>query len=240
MDHILPLEDTLDAGWLVGDGSGAGTAIAIVTLAGDSGSTTLNGDRTVIVLDGALRVTVDGAAHQVEAHALAFLPAGTPHRLAPEGETCRLLEIRGPHDGGAAAAGSVDPVRRLRPENFTKSGFAYQSLIDRAGGSGHLRVNIVDVQPGSGSPDFHIHAFDQFYFILSGQMQVEIGHRKRLAEAGSFVHLPAGLVHRNYNAGPGVERHLTLIVPEPQADEIFDYACTIHQHEAEIMERAPI
>ncbi len=238
MDHILPLAKTLDAGWLAGDGTGA--AIAIATLGADSGDVILNRDRTLIVLGGALRVTTGGVGHDVEAHALAFLPAGTPHRLAPQGAACTLLEIRGPQDEGSPPLCEADPVRRLRPENFTKSGFAYQSLIDREGGSRHLRVNIVDVQPGSGSPDYHIHDFDQFYFILSGEMQVEIGHRRQVAAAGSFVHLPAGLVHRNYNAGPGVERHLTLIIPEPQTGAIFDYACTIHQHEAEIMEQAPI
>jgi mannose-6-phosphate isomerase-like protein (cupin superfamily) len=68
----------------------------------------------------------------------------------------------------------------------------------------------------------HLHTFDQFYYVLSGTMQLQIGLEKFTAGRNTYVLLPAGVPHRNWNDGPEIERHLNLQVPEmlpaPEAD----------------------
>ena len=43
------------------------------------------------------------------------------------------------------------------------TGFDYQFLANRLGGSERVALNIARVLPGHRGPDFHIHKFDQFY-----------------------------------------------------------------------------
>ncbi len=50
--------------------------------------------------------------------------------------------------------------------------------------------------------------------------------------ANTFVVLPAGIVHRNWNEGPGVEKHVTLLVPEPAKGEPLDYPVDIRREKA--------
>lgn len=241
MRHIIDTSATSED-WLV-QGGDVGCAIRAT---GPDGSPlqSCSVDRVLFVLSGTAAVTIGTETFEAPRHALVLLPAGTPHRV--DGEA-RMLDVLSPTPSAgafhSAAARTVEGasglVRPLLAENFSKGGFAYQSLADRGSGWANVRVNIVDVQPGAGSPDFHIHAFDQFYFILAGRMHVEVGRKLMVAEAGSLVHLPAGVVHRNYNLGPEPEKHVTLIVPEPAAGDIFDYACDIHDREAEMMKRVP-
>jgi mannose-6-phosphate isomerase-like protein (cupin superfamily) len=123
----------------------------------------------------------------------------------------------------------------LAPTELQGKGFAWKSLIDRSKGSTSVRANLVQVQPGAGSPDRHIHLFDQFYLVLEGEMRVEVGRREMDAGPLSFVVLPAGCVHRNWNASKKLERHIAFLVPEPVEGQIFDYAVDVHEREAELM-----
>jgi quercetin dioxygenase-like cupin family protein len=255
MQHVITTgtaaSPELSGQWLSGYlDSGDACAIRIIAIGGEAGAPDLRScgvDRTLFILSGSLNLRIGMELHRAPKHAFILLPAGTPHAVWAAEDRADCLEVFAPAPAGsifsAADARKIDNagalVRPLLQENFTKGGFAYQTLADRGSGSEHLRVNVVEVQPGSGSPDFHIHAFDQYYYVLSGQMHVEIGKKTIVAPTNSLVHLPAGLVHRNYNLGPDVERHVTLIVPEPRDGEVFDFACDVHDHEAKIMQSAP-
>lgn len=254
MRHIIraAFDRASDDAWLTGPpGSGDNVAaralrIAQTDAAGDMQAARV--DRSLYLLAGQATATIGDRTFEIEADTLVFLPAGTPHRIVARGRApadfldmfapappLPLLEaaLPRPVDGADAL------VRPLDAAAFTSGGFAYQALLSRATGSQHLRLNMVEVQPGAGSPDFHIHAFDQFYMIIDGEMTVEVGRERFVAGPGSFVLLPAGLVHRNYNRGPGRERHLTLIAAEPAEGAIFDYAVTIHEREAEFIATIP-
>jgi mannose-6-phosphate isomerase-like protein (cupin superfamily) len=73
----------------------------------------------------------------------------------------------------------------------------------------------------------HFHDFDQFYFVLEGTLEIRIGNRKMTAGPKSLVVLPAGTLHANFNPGPGIERHVALLVPEPREGERLDYGVEI-------------
>jgi mannose-6-phosphate isomerase-like protein (cupin superfamily) len=69
------------------------------------------------------------------------------------------------------------------------------------------------VAAGGHAADRHVHDADQFYYVVEGQMHVELGEARHQARADSLVYIPAGLPHRNWNEGPATEFHFEIIVP---------------------------
>jgi quercetin dioxygenase-like cupin family protein len=191
-----------------------------------------------LVLRGELRLLARDGDARLRSGELIFVPGGAVGSVAADEGTV-WLEIEAPTPSGETGGERSARAIHVDDNRFAGSGFAYQSLVDRNGGARALRMNLMQVQPGAGSPDFHIHAFAQIYAILSGEMTVDVGRRRYTAPANSIVFLPPGVVHRNYNASDTVERHISLLVPEPVKGEIFDYAVTIHEREAELLKELP-
>lgn len=77
-----------------------------------------------------------------------------------------------------------------------------------------LFIHSVIQEDGCG-PGLHYHHSDQLYFLLEGGMQVQLGEEVATVGARSLVFIPAGLPHRNWNEGPGQERHFEMIIPRP-------------------------
>lgn len=71
------------------------------------------------------------------------------------------------------------------------------------------------IEEGGCGPGLHYHRSDQLYYLLTGSMNVQLGHQVHQIEAGTFVFIPAGLAHRNWNDGPGSETHFEMIIPAP-------------------------
>ncbi|MES5482408.1 cupin domain-containing protein [Bradyrhizobium sp. INPA03-11B] len=200
-----------------------------------------NVERFALLLAGTARLAGEAIHNEVCAGEFVFIPAGVVASLVGEPNAV-WVEIEAPLastapttaiDGGARVV-TVDDRR------FEGHGFAYQTVMDRAQGAHSMRINLLEVQPGAGSPDYHIHTFAQIYLILEGEMTLEIGGRRTKAGAHTLVFLPPGVVHRNFNASRVVERHVSFLVPEPNAGEIFDYAVTIHDKEAELLRELPV
>lgn len=249
-DQVAALPEGI---WLVG-GPGQGGACAVRAYALSAGKTEqglreTQVDRFCFVVEGNGQAILGKDAFSLGRRSMVHIPAGTPHCIGnvDPGQPLWLIDIYAvapPQQvfktaGARAVESPAQYIRTVRDDAFTKGGFAYQSLAERATGSQNLRVNFVEVQPGAGSPDYHIHEFDQFYFILEGGMTVDIGKRRQLAAKHHFVHLPAGIVHRNYNAGDVPEVHFALLAPEPLPGAIFDYAVDIHGREAELLQQIP-
>lgn len=71
------------------------------------------------------------------------------------------------------------------------------------------------IQEGGCGPGLHYHHVDQLYFLLDGQMTVQLGDEQHDVQPGTLVFIPAGLAHRNWNDGPGSETHFEMIIPSP-------------------------
>lgn len=71
------------------------------------------------------------------------------------------------------------------------------------------------IAEGGCGPGLHYHRSDQLYYLVTGTMNVQLGHQVHHIEAGTFVFIPAGLAHRNWNDGPGGETHFEMIIPAP-------------------------
>jgi len=97
-----------------------------------------------------------------------------------------------------------------------------RALIDDTLGVNGCAVSCVVTPPGDGSPaGLHTHAVDQVFYVLQGTMSLEITGREFQAGPGTLVTFPAGVPHRNWNAGDGATVHLAIAAPKPDPREPF-------------------
>ena len=68
--------------------------------------------------------------------------------------------------------------------------------------------------PPQGGPPPHIHhREDEASWVLEGELEVSVGESRFRVGAGSFVHLPKGVLHSYQNVGTAPAAFLTLMVP---------------------------
>jgi uncharacterized cupin superfamily protein len=92
-----------------------------------------------------------------------------------------------------------------------------QPLLGRESGITSCGINCVKTPPGGGSPaGLHTHSVDQLFYMLSGTMSLEIANQRYEADAGTLVVFPAGIPHRNWNAGTEPTIHLAINAPLPE------------------------
>ena len=241
MQYVRPfrLDAPATAGdeWLVSPEEGAECAIRVCRAGRASGPSGRSAqERFLFVVRGAVRL--DGDAEEAAAEEIIFCPADSD--VSVDADTGSVwLEIAAPLPAGAPSLADAPKVVKLDKSKFEGEGFTWQNMIDRKTGAQSLRLNVLQVMPGAGSPDYHIHRFSQYYLIQSGVMTVDIGHRRFEAKANTLVYLPEGVVHRNFNASGAMERHMSLIIPEPGEGEIFDFAVHIQGREAEFLKEPP-
>jgi mannose-6-phosphate isomerase-like protein (cupin superfamily) len=199
-------------------------------------------DQFYFIISGTMKVQLGTDEFDVGPDMLIFIPEGTPHcNRNPGKETEIHLEIIAPAPPLESIAAPAEPraipgaanlIRRVDRSAFGKDKFAVQFLANRAMGSKHVAINIAEVQPNAGGPSFHIHSFDQFYYVIDGKMSVDIGLNKYQADEHALVVLPAGVVHENHNGGTGVERHITILAPHPADGERLDTPVAIQHAKA--------
>jgi mannose-6-phosphate isomerase-like protein (cupin superfamily) len=89
----------------------------------------------------------------------------------------------------------------------------------------------------AGEPAFRHHRHehsDQLYYIVSGEMHVQLGTEELVAGPDTLVYIPKGLPHHNWNEGDVTERHLTLLVPSPEPGAAMDVGVTFEPSGVEI------
>lgn len=117
-----------------------------------------------------------------------------------ERETVRTLDL----DAIAAASGA----RRYQ-----------QDLIDGRSGGTNAMVRYVVTPAGGGSPaGLHVHDFEQLFYIIAGEMHIEIDGDEFVAAPGTLVVFREGVPHRNWNGGTEETVHLAINAPLPDPD----------------------
>jgi len=97
-----------------------------------------------------------------------------------------------------------------------------QRLLDRASGGTSCQITCVKTPPASGSPEgLHTHDVGQIFYVLEGTMSIEVEGQTREAGPGSLIVFPAGVPHRNWNAGQEATVHLSIAAPMPKEGEPF-------------------
>ncbi|KAF9890024.1 hypothetical protein FE257_006704 [Aspergillus nanangensis] len=199
-------------------------------------------DQLYFVVHGGMTVRLGETNHPVPNGSLVFIPAGLPHRNwnnGPGAETHLEMIIPAPHrleqlaymiekpenvpeEWRTASKGyvrTVNPSRLLEP----LPGFKLLPLADPSTGSDQAIVMYAEVAAGSGGPGTHIHDFDQYYFVLEGELTIEVALQKHIVPADTLVVLPAGVPHRQYNQGKVTERHVVINTPPPASGRLWDY-----------------
>jgi quercetin dioxygenase-like cupin family protein len=117
----------------------------------------------------------------------------------------------------------VGPIRRVDTAALRASADRYtQRLLDRTTGATSCSVSCIKTPPKSGSPEgLHTHAVDQIFYVLEGVMSVEVSGTTYEAGPGSLVVFPAGVPHRNWNAGSEATVHLSISAPLPDPNVPF-------------------
>src|SRR5262245_37445342 len=99
---------------------------------------------------------------------------------------------------------------------------ASQRLLDHSSGGTSRQVSYIKTPPRSGSPEgLHTHEVDQIFYVLEGVMSIEIEGQRHEAGPGSLIVFPAGVPHRNWNAGNEPTVHLSIAAPAPDPDKPF-------------------
>lgn len=183
-------------------------------------------DQTYVVLQGEISIELGTDVETATPRSLVFIPAGLPHHnwnqgpqdeihlevIAPGVLPTQALSVPTDSTDFATPAGFV---READPTKLTGQGFNLDWLVNRQLGAEHAAVYLAEVPPGAAGPALHVHDFDQFYFVLEGTLNVEVGLQRYEVGPHALVVLPAGVPHRQWNEAGQVERHLTILAPEP-------------------------
>lgn len=113
-------------------------------------------------------------------------------------------------------------VIRLPGEGETTSLFGDTYTIKADGGEtgGSLAVIEAELAPLSGGTPLHINTLeDENYYVTEGTLTFRLGERTVEAPAGSFVHIPRGMVHTHWNASSAPVKLVAF--PAPAGFERF-------------------
>jgi uncharacterized RmlC-like cupin family protein len=102
-----------------------------------------------------------------------------------------------------------EPIKVVRPDDLAPAdptpGMARRQAFEAPG----LWAGVVDTDPGTSSGWHHHGEHESSLYIVSGTMRFEFGSGGGSlveAHAGDFVHVPAGVVHRELTPGDGACR----------------------------------
>jgi quercetin dioxygenase-like cupin family protein len=94
----------------------------------------------------------------------------------------------------------------------TSHGLARNVLVGTVEGAVHTELAVTAFQPG-GWLQRHFHSFEEAFYVLAGEVLLELdGHAHRLAK-GDFALLPVGTWHALGNAGSQTVRLLSVNTP---------------------------
>jgi quercetin dioxygenase-like cupin family protein len=210
-------------------------------------------DQLYFVTDGEVTIKLGKDVHQAPTGAAVFIPAGVPHHNWNEGSEDEIhLEVLAPGNAGirpmldftesddaqglpyGVIAPDVDRTMTL------DGGMTVTPLLGHEHVFGHGQerastnalIYVGGLPPGAAGPSLHTHTFDQFYLVLDGLLGVQVGLAEFTVGPRHLVVLPAGVPHRQWNAGAEFERHLTILTPPPEQqsseEEPWDRSVELH------------
>jgi mannose-6-phosphate isomerase-like protein (cupin superfamily) len=187
-------------------------------------------DQIYVIISGTITIQLGGEERTAGANETIFIPAGVPHHNWNDGDTDEIhIEVITPGvlptQPFALSADDNDDrglpyfVRGASSEGPTPEGPGMTAnwLVTREEKSEHTTIYLTSVEAGASGAPTHVHTFHEFYYVIEGTLSTEIALSRYDAPAGSLVSIPAGVPHRQWNAGPDPVRHVTVLVPSPQA-----------------------
>ena len=111
----------------------------------------------------------------------------------------------------------IDEAAAQTAELYRKrsTGFRRATYVDQAVGSVHMGVGICFLAPG-GVIERHVHAFEESFYVLEGNLLAQIGDKSQMLAPGNFGLISTGVPHAFRNAGGGQARWLEMQAPQPR------------------------
>jgi quercetin dioxygenase-like cupin family protein len=123
-----------------------------------------------------------------------------------------------------------DPARGRTPAGMDTailaySGISVKMLIDPTFGANLLTMFTVDYEVG-GAAQAHDHPFEETYFFLAGEVELELDGQQHTIRPGDVVFAGVGSVHGFYNTGMQRVRWLETQAPQPPVRHAYRWAST--------------
>lgn len=109
-------------------------------------------------------------------------------------------------------------VRRDEGETLSVLGVGIRFLC-RAEDTDRAWSLMENVIPANAGPPPHEHPWGEAYYVISGEVEFEIGGRRERVRAGEFAYVPGGIVHAFH--GISEEPSRMLIFDAPAHAEAF-------------------
>jgi len=111
----------------------------------------------------------------------------------------------------------IDPASAVTPQLYSEhsTGFRCATYVERAMGSVHMGTRICYLDP-KGSVEQHVHSFEESFYILEGNVIVQIGDEAYSLSAGHYGLIGTGAKHvfRNVSGEPAC--WLEMQAPQPR------------------------
>jgi mannose-6-phosphate isomerase-like protein (cupin superfamily) len=118
------------------------------------------------------------------------------------------------------AVSKIDPAAARTPAPYQpySTGFRRATYVNRAMGSVHMGTGVCFLDP-RGAIQQHMHSFEESFYILEGNVSVQIGDKSHTLGPGNFGLIPTGVSHSWQNTGAGLARWLEMQAPQPRPED---------------------
>jgi (S)-ureidoglycine aminohydrolase len=173
-----------------------------------------NAEAVLFVVEGVLRLVIEGVSHVLESGGYAFLPPGAAWSLRnTRARPARFHWIRKAYqhvEGIDVPAAFVTNERDVEPVAMPDTDGAWTTtrFVDQADVRYDMHVNIVTFQPGGAIPFPETHVMEHGLYVLEGKAMYLLNRDWVEVEAGDFMWLRAFCPQACYAGGPGRFRYL--------------------------------
>jgi (S)-ureidoglycine aminohydrolase len=171
-------------------------------------------EAVLFLLEGAVRLTVEGDSHLLEPGGYAYLPPGTGWTLRnTRARPARFHWIRKAYqrvEGVEVPAAFVTNERDVEPVGMpgTDGAWTTTRFVDQTDVRHDMHVNIVNFEPGGAIPFPETHVMEHGLYVLEGKAVYLLNRDWVEVEAGDFMWLRAFCPQACYAGGPGRFRYL--------------------------------
>ena len=173
-----------------------------------------NAEGVLFVVEGSVRLTIEGSSHVLEAGGYAFLPPGVTWTLRnTRAKAARFHWIRKSYqrvEGIDVPAAFVTNERDVEPVPMpgTDGAWTTTRFVDQTDVRHDMHVNIVNFEPGGAIPFPETHVMEHGLYVLEGKAVYLLNRDWVEVEAGDFMWLRAFCPQACYAGGPGRFRYL--------------------------------
>ena len=171
-------------------------------------------EAVLFVVEGALRLTIEGQTHDMAEGGYAYIPPGTAWSLRNRGDgPVRFHWLRKRYqqvDGFDAPEPLILNERDISPTPMpdTDGVWATTRFVDPMDLRHDMAVTIVTFQPGGVIPFAETHVMEHGLYVLEGKAVYRLNRDWVEVEAGDFMWLRAFCPQACYAGGPGPFRYL--------------------------------